>query len=189
MIIRARMIIAAIFVIIFVLLTQTLRITERFAENKVDVYAFALICAYYHFLHDPTLVVTPMTVKELYQLEWRKKTREVGLPYVYDYLFFDLNHYVMFRVRKGQDATYRDLLAFIRNNVEEIYRKSGTIVATKPTATCEIDLDELIQLGDKWRTLEDPAPIFNLNLALRPTFLPFKIVSDRGGNNTATTFP
>jgi hypothetical protein len=107
---------------------------ERFANTYSPVTVCRsrqLVKAYYEFLNDPTLAVTNQTPEELYQLEWRKRTRSAGLPYVYDYLFFTMHWYVVFEARQGNSVRYIDVFEWIMPFVDELVRKSEPLLTDR----------------------------------------------------------
>lgn len=153
--------------------------------------AKALVCAYYAFRHDPALDLSVTPVFDLYELEWKKKTSAVALPYVYEYLFFDMHHYVLFESRRGKEITYNDLLVFITPAVREIYTKNEPLLTPrKPSAKLgKCVLEEIIAPVTIFNRQMDVPVIYNNNKGRNyfhsREFLP----NDRAGNNTSEKRP
>lgn len=170
-------------------LTKVEQFVSEQKRPSVEQRGVSLVCAYYAFRHDPRLDLRKNII-ELYQLEWRKKTRAVGLPYVYEYLFFEMHYYVQFQKRRNVDITYRDLLEFIMPYVREIYIKDERLLPysayTPSSEPC--NLDEIVEPVDP---PDFPPPddyIYNRNSGrfYKPRDIP---PNDRAGNNTPEMRP
>jgi len=147
------------------------------------------VCAYYSFRHDPKLDLKKNSIFKYYPLEWKKKTEAVGLPYVYEYLFFEMHYYVLFQSRRNVDITYRDLLEYIKPFVNEIYTKDERYfnnVGVIKQSIC--NLDEIIEPVEPIDLPEvELQIIYNMN---RPRHNKLEILpNDRAGNNSREMRP
>lgn len=207
-------IIVVVILIILIFLYNQRHIEGFYSDSAITTQEIAkrtqlLVCAYYNLIHDPS-VDYQTDYKYIYVLEWRKKTRALGLPYVYDEIFYVITNYIFDSNKKGIVITYKNILDYTFPFVKEIYRKNelnGLVKMLPARETCvngndnvkgydkvyRNNMNEIVNIGiglSKFTLTDMSAPaIYNVNKAVIPTFTPFTIVSDRGGNNTGETFP
>lgn len=205
-----RLLIVSLLVLLIILYNQEHR--ENFNNNsKYEIIKRCqlLVCAYYNLLHNSSITLLDDNYNYEYVLEWRKKTRTLGLPYVYDYIFYKITDYIVYSNTNGIAITYKDIQNYIYPYVKEIYiknEKTGYVKMLDTTETCsncdncilknkihKINVNEVLNLGiglTKVSMVDMSIPaIYNRNTSTQPKFIPFSITSDRGGNNTTESFP